>query len=251
MTLTLRTTQAVAAVLLLHAGAASAAPPACAAIPARAVMPPEAQPLPVKVDEWRQRDDALTQQVAGRDLSGTKLVFIGDSITQGWDPTLWNQFWGGYQPLNLGLWGDTTQGTLYRLARGQWNPTLHPKAVVLLIGTNNANWKSSPDDTALGIAEIVRFVRGHSPGTKVLLLGLLPRGADASAPERAVNAAVTDRIRRCADGRDVVFLEPGAAFMGATGTVSNQVLFDYLHPTMVGYAILGGAIHDAVQRLMQ
>lgn len=246
----LRTTLAAAALLGAASGARAAAP-ACPALPSRAAMPAEALPAPVKVDEWRQRSDALSQQVSGKDLSGVKLVFIGDSITQGWEPTMWNQFWGGYQPLNLGLWGDTTQGALFRLSHGQWNPTLHPQAVVLLIGTNNANWKSRPDDTALGIAEIIRFVRSHSPGTKVLLLGLLPRGADASAPERAVNAAVTERIKRCADGQTVVFLDPGAAFTDAAGRVSNQVLFDYLHPTMVGYAILGGAIQDQVRRLVR
>lgn len=247
---TFRTTLAAIA-LLACAGSAWAAVPACPALPSRDAMPAEALPAPVKVDEWRQRSDALTQQVSGKDLSGTKLVFIGDSITQGWEPTMWSQFWGGYQPLNLGLWGDTTQGALFRLSHGQWNPTLHPKAVVLLIGTNNANWKSRPDDTALGVAEIIRFVRSHSPATKVLLLGLLPRGQDASAPERTVNAAVTDRIKRCADGKSIVFLDPGAAFTDATGRVSNQVLFDYLHPTMVGYGILGGAIQEQVRRLVQ
>ena len=46
------------------------------------------------------------------------------------------------------------------------------------------------------------------------------------------------------------FLDPGAALMGADGRISDQVLFDGLHPTMVGYAILGGAIRAEVLRLM-
>lgn len=236
--------------LLAGSGGAWAAP-ACPAIPARAAMPAEALPAPVAVDEWRQRSDLLTQQVAGKDLSGVRLVFIGDSITQGWEPTMWNQFWGGNTPLNLGLWGDTTQGALFRLGHGQWSPTLHPRLVVLLIGTNNVNWKSRPEDTALGVAEIIRFVRSHSPTSKILLLGLLPRGEGANAPERAVNAAVTARIKQCANGRDVVFLDPSPAFTDAEGRVSKQVLFDYLHPTMVGYGILGGAIQDQVRRMIQ
>lgn len=202
------------------------------------------------MDGWAEQAAQITQQVAGKDLSGVRLAFIGDSITQGWEPTMWGLFWGGRSPINLGLRSDLTQGVLWRLNNGQWNPTLHPKLVVLLIGTNNAGWHSKPDDTALGVAEIIRFINRHSPATKILLLGILPRGADGSAPERAVNAAVNERIQRCADGQNVVFMDPGRALVGADGRISNQVLFDYLHPTMVGYAILGGAISGQVRKMM-
>ena len=155
-----------------------------------------------------------------------------------------------HNPLNLGLWGDLTQGALWRLTNGQWDPRLHPKVVVILIGTNNANWHSRPEDTALGIAELIRFVRNRSPTSKVLLLGILPRGADSSAPERSVNAEVNRLIQRCADGQTVVYAEPGRAMASADGRISNQVLFDFLHPTMIGYGILGGAIQAQVRKMM-
>ena len=213
-------------------------------------MPAEAMPHPVPVDEWRHRDEELDRRLQGQDLGRIRLAFVGDSIVQSWDPMTWDLFWGGLSPLNLGLWGDTTQGTLWRLGAGQWSPSLHPGVVVVLIGTNNAGWNSRAENTALGIAEIVRLVRARSPSSKVLLLGLLPRGRDASAPERAVNAAVSALVRRCADGKNVFFLDPGAALVSADGRISDQVLFDGLHPTMVGYAILGGAIRAEVLRLM-
>lgn len=226
------------------------AAPGCPAIPPRNPMPIEAMPQVVKIDEWSRREAQLTREVAGKDLGAVRLVFLGDSITQSWEPTMWNQFWGAQSPLNLGLWGDLTQGVLYRLNNGQWNPTLHPKLVVLLIGTNNANWKSRAEDTALGVAEIIRFIHRHSPATKVLLLGILPRGVDASTPERAVNAQVNHLIQRCADGQSVVYLDVGASMMDAEGRISNQVLFDYLHPTMVGYGILAGALNAQVRNMV-
>ena len=235
---------------LIAAGPARAAP-GCPALPSRTSLPPEATPLPVKLDDWQQRQAQLTQQVAGKDLGKIRLVFLGDSITQGWDPTLWDMFWGDKAALNLGVRSDLTQGVLWRLRNGNWNPTLRPQVVVLLIGTNNANWKSKPEDTALGIAEIIRFLHRQSPATKVLLLGILPRGADASTPERAVNAQVNALVQRCADGKDVVYMDPGSAMMNGDGRVSNQVLFDLLHPTMVGYAILGGAIETQVRAMMK
>lgn len=239
----------VSIALSTSAGAVHAGP-ACPAVPARTSMPIEATPQPVNIDEWRKREEQIKQKVKDQDLSATRLVFIGDSITQSWDPALWEQFWGASNPVNLGLWGDITQGVLWRLNNGEWNKTLRPKLAVILIGTNNANWHSRPEDTALGIAEIVRFVRSRSPTTKILLLGILPRGADAGTPERSVNAEVNRIIRGCADGKAVVYLEPGQAMVGPDGRISPQVMFDFLHPTMVGYGILGGAIHAQIDKMM-
>jgi beta-glucosidase len=144
-----------------------------------------------------------------------------------------------------------TQGVLWRLNSGQWSPGRKPKLVVLLIGTNNANWGSRPENTALGVAEIIRFINTHSPTTKILLIGILPRGEDATTPERAVNRQVNDLIMRCADGDKIVYMDPGQAMMDSNGRISNQVLFDYLHPTEVGYAILGGSIIAQVRKMMQ
>ena len=83
-----------------------------------------------------------------------------------------------------------------------------------------------------------------------LLLGILPRGPDASAPEREVNAQVNALIQRCADGQTVVCMEPGRAMTAGDGRISKDVFFDYLHPTMAGYAILGGAIVNRVLEMM-
>ncbi|SEP44045.1 Lysophospholipase L1 [Methylobacterium sp. ap11] len=239
----------LALALALTPGGGALAASRCPAIPPRAPMPVEATPTAVPIPDWRQRADQLTRQATARDLSATRVVLIGDSITQGWEPTMWELFWGSYAPLNLGLWGDLTQGVLWRLHNGQWPSSLKPDVAVVLIGTNNAGWRSKPEDTALGVAEIVRFIEARSPATKVLLLGILPRGADASAPERPTNAQVTALIRQCADGKTVFFANPGRTMVDGAGRISTNVMFDYLHPTMVGYAILGGAIAEEVRRL--
>ncbi len=171
--------------------ASAVAAPVCPEPPARVPMPVEATPGPVKVDEWKKSEGQITQQMAGEDLSATRLVFIG---------------------------------------------------------TDDANWHSRPEDTALGLAEIVRFIRSRSPTRRVPLLGLPPRGADASAPERSVDARVNQLIRTCADGPTACYLEPGQALMGADGRISDRVMFDVLHPTMVGDGILGGAIDAQVRK---
>ncbi|WP_196805413.1 GDSL-type esterase/lipase family protein [Methylobacterium sp. 77] len=242
--------QALLGATIACVASAGLAAPACPALPPRQPMPLEAMPQSVALSELRERSAQLAAQLDGKDLSASRIVFIGDSITQGWDPGLWNMFFGGWSPLNLGLWGDLTQDVLWRLNNGQWNATLKPDLVVLMIGTNNIGIKSRPDDTALGIAEIIRFIQGRSPKTKILLLGILPRGVEASAPERLVNARVNDLIRRCADDKRVIYLDPGRTMLDATGRITTQVMADSLHPTTLGYAILGGAISARVHQLM-
>lgn len=229
----------------------SSAAQLCPSLPARNPMPNEARPLPVPIPDWNKQIALISQQIAGRDLARVRLVFVGDSITQGWEPTLWEQFWSAYSPLNLGLSGDLTQGVLWRLHHGEWPSALKPDVAVVLIGTNNASWQSRPEDTALGIAEIIRYIRTRSPTTKILLLGILPRGQNVATPERPINQRVNALVRSCADNETVFFQEPGTAMVDRLGRVSTNVMFDYVHPTMVGYAILGAGIYDEVKRLAE
>ena len=251
MMIAFRLARAFAAGLALCCmGAASAhAAPGCPAIPARSPMPRDAVAENLDIPEWREKSAQISAQLAGKNLSGTDIVFIGDSITQGWDPVLFHNFYGGRTPLNLGLWGDFTQGALWRLSHGQWG-NLRPKLAVLLIGTNNTQWNGRPEDVALGIAELVRFIQSRSPRTKVLLLGILPRGPGPSEPLRAVNARVNTLVARCADDQNTFFLDVGSLFLGPGRVVSEQILFDYLHPTPVGYAILATAIEPLVRRIL-
>lgn len=221
----------------------------CPALPRREPMPREAMPAVVPIPDWSKQAAAISATVAGENLRKVRLVFVGDSITQGWQPAMWKLFWSAYAPLNLGLSGDLTQGVLWRLHHGQWPTALQPDVAVILIGTNNASWRSSADDTALGIAEIIRFIARQSPGTKVLLLGILPRGQDAATFERPVSTRVNALIQQCVDNRTIFYAEPGAAMVDAQGHISRDVLFDYLHPTMVGYAILGAGIYQQVRQL--
>ena len=231
------------------AAAGAQAAPGCPAIPPRAPMPRDAVAENLDIPEWRAKTAEIDARLAGKNLSGINLVFIGDSITQGWDPVLFHTFYGGRAALNLGLWGDFTQGALWRLAHGQWG-NLRPKLVVLMIGTNNTQWNARPEDVALGIAELVRFIQTRSPRTKVLLLGILPRGPGPDESLRALNARVNAMIARCADNEHTFFLDIGSLFLDAGRLLAPEIAFDYLHPTPVGYAILATAIEPFVRRLL-
>ncbi|MGX9966463.1 GDSL-type esterase/lipase family protein [Roseomonas sp. F4] len=225
------------------------AAPGCPALPAPATLPREARAEAMEFPGWRGRVAEIDQYLSRIDRSQAELVFLGDSLTQSWEPTMYAQFFGHRRAVNLGVFGDFTQGMLFRLRAGQWG-SLRPKLVVLLIGTNNSASGSRPEDTAVGVAEIIRFIHTQSPRTRILLVGTLPRGVDRNDPVRAVNARLNALIARCADGTSTVYIEPGPLLLMPDGQLTEHVAFDRLHLTMVGYAILGAAITPQINRML-
>ena len=103
------------------------------------------------------------------------LLFLGDSITQGWhDNAVWKRFYGPRHAANFGIGGDRTEHVLWRLQHGEVDG-IHPRVVVLMIGTNNSGDNTSGEIVA-GIKAIVDELRKRLPDSKILLLGVFPRG---------------------------------------------------------------------------
>jgi lysophospholipase L1-like esterase len=183
------------------------------------------------------------------------LVFIGDSITQGWDyecprwgHNVWLKYYGKRRAVNLGSGGDKTQHVLWRLDHGNLDG-LHFKLAVLLIGTNNAA-TCTPDETRDGVRAIVEKLRARVPGCKVLVLGILPRGRDANNRLRKVNEAANKKIKKLADGKHVFYLDIGPKFLDPDGTISPFIMPDFLHLNEQGYEIWASAIEPEVARLL-
>src|SRR5688572_13147357 len=100
-----------------------------------------------------------------------KVVFIGDSITEGWEKDgkeVWAKYYAPRNAVNLGIGGDRTQHVLWRLDNGNIEG-IKPKLAVLMIGTNNASSNSS-EQIADGVTAIVKKLREKLPETKVLVL---------------------------------------------------------------------------------
>ncbi|MDB5412196.1 MAG: lysophospholipase and related esterase, partial [Rubritepida sp.] len=238
---------AVAAALAL-AGPALAA---CPSVPRGQPLPREATADPVPWPPWRVGVDALTERLRRSDVSRARLLFLGDSITEGWHPQIFNQFYGTRAPLNLGIGGDATQGLLWRLENGHWPAGLRPELIVLMIGTNNIGNGSRAEDVAAGVSEIIAKLQRLSPTSRILLLGVLPRGATANDPARPLVTRVNQLIASCADGRRVVFSDPGRMMVDGDGNLADYVSFDMLHLTMVGYAILAAGIEPTLRQGLQ
>lgn len=109
------------------------------------------------------------------------VVFLGDSITHGWEgQKAWQEHFGPFKPVNLGIGGDQTGHVLWRITDGHELDRLTPKAAVLMIGTNNTGGHTA-EQIAGGITAIVEELRRQKPGLKVLVLGVFPRGSAADA----------------------------------------------------------------------
>jgi lysophospholipase L1-like esterase len=109
------------------------------------------------------------------------VIFLGDSITHGWEgQKAWQEYFGSFKPVNLGIGGDQTGHVLWRITEGHELDHLQPKAAVIMIGTNNTGGHSA-QQIAGGIKAIVEELKHQKPGIKVLVLGVFPRGAPADA----------------------------------------------------------------------
>ncbi|MBX9753059.1 MAG: GDSL family lipase [Roseococcus sp.] len=213
-------------------------------------LPREAVPAVLEWAEWRNAVDLLAGWMRTAPLPQARLVFLGDSITQGWQPDVYRLFYENRGALNLGISGDATQHMLWRLENGHWPANLRPSTVVLLIGTNNIGQGSRPEDVAIGIGRVLERLQRLAPEAKILLLGVLPRGATAADPTRQPIARLNQLIAACADNRRVFYSDPGSMMLDAQGALHAWVAWDRLHLTQVGYAMLAAAIEGQIRQLM-
>jgi len=180
-------------------------------------------------------------------------VLDGDSITDFWQaPRLggpvFAEHFGKRRALDFAVAGDRTQHVLWRLEQGQVDG-LDPKLITLMIGTNNLK-ANSDAQIADGIAAIVADYRRRCPDAVILLQGILPRGATPTDPARPRIKAINERIARFADGQHVIFVDFGAKFLEPDGTLSREVMPDFLHPSAKGYEIWAAELQPFVAKYL-
>jgi len=183
-----------------------------------------------------------------------KLVFIGDSITEGWEKSgrqVWQRHYAKYDAVALGFGGDHTENVLWRLQHGEVDG-LAPKVAVLMIGTNNTGDRNDdPQATAAGVKAIIDELRRRLPQTKVLVLAVFPREEQPTAFLRRLNERVNAIISGYADGHHVFYANINAALLNADGTLSRDVMPDLLHPQEKGYEIWARSMDPVLQTLLK
>lgn len=197
-----------------------------------------------------------TQNKAVAAAGDIDVLFMGDSITDFWrnpegayaGKPVFDKYWGNLKVANFGIAGDTTQGVLYRLQNGE-GTGFSPKAVMLMIGTNNTRANSAAE-IAEGVGAIVLELQKDFPETRILLLGIFPRSTPVD-PVRAQIAEINSIISKLDDGSNVRYLDIGKVFLDANGVIAPDIMSDGLHPTTKGYELWAAAVQEPLAALMQ
>ena len=192
--------------------------------------------VPIEQDkEWLSKADWLKrhdEHLAIRDQGGHNVVFIGDSITQGWGGSGLEIFKRDFESLgvaNFGIGGDATQHVLWRIEHGVLDG-LDPKHVSLLIGTNNlGNEGDNGPDTAEGVIAVFNAIREKLPNAHIVLNAVFPRAHEPDNPFRAEIEIINNTIRPLADADNVTWLDMHDAFVDGNNFIPEALMPDFLH----------------------
>ncbi len=253
--------------LMLSASGAAFAQPAAPAAPA-APAHNDASTPEAKIDATgkpNQRFMTLHEAFLHRGKEAPMdVLFLGDSITEGWlgkGLSVWKREYWKYTPANFGIGGDRTEHVLWRMDNKELNG-IHPKVVVLMIGTNNTG-SNTGDEIAAADVKIVKELREKLPETKVLVLAIFPRGPrkakDGSIPENAAASAAgwmtkintaNEALAKLDDGSNIRYLDIGDKFL-VDGKIPDDIMPDQLHPNEKGYNIWADAMQPLLDEMMK
>jgi lysophospholipase L1-like esterase len=208
--------------------------------------------VPVPRTDWAVPRQNLVLERAGKNPGDYDIEFIGDSITEGWEGAgrnVWQEFYGKRKVINMGVGGDRTQHVLWRFEQGQLDG-INAKVAVVMIGTNNSNNQDNTEAEILeGVTAIVQQIRVRQPETKIILLGIFPRGRTFS-PQRGKILQVNQALARLDDGKNVFYIDLGFRFIENNGSISESMMHDYLHPGESGYKIWADGIETKLKELL-
>lgn len=200
------------------------------------------------VNEWMETHEGYVQRAR---QGGVEVVFLGDSITQRWNSAgreVWAAQMAPLKAVNFGIGGDRTENVLWRVRNGEFDG-ITPKAVVLLIGTNNLKMNTSAE-IAEAIGLIVQEIRQRAPQARILLLGILPRG-EKPGEMRTKLGEVNQAVAKLDDGMHVFYLDIGDKLLQPDGTIAKSMMLDFLHPEKPGYEIMAAAIRPKLAEFLK
>ncbi len=200
---------------------------------------------PVRREDWfrrlwaerRSEWSARVQQDQG------SLVFLGDSITQGWGDV--GSSFPGIKVANRGISGDTTRGVLTRLREDVI--ALNPAGVVLLIGTNDIELHVEPEAIADNMRLIIAALRAHAPAMPVILCEVFPSSESKSRPSEKIRRLNELYLKAVEDEPQVTALDTWSLFANVHRDAKEEEMPDLLHPDIVGYAKWSSALRPVLE----
>ena len=203
---------------------------------------------------WIKRHEGFVEIAKKGDVD---VLFLGDSITDGWrgfnpknksgGKNVWDKNFAPLKAVNFGIGGDRTEHVLWRIQNGELDG-IKPKVAVLMIGTNNTG-ANSAEQIAEGITAIVKTIHDKSPSTKIVLLAVFPRGKQIPNPGNTKIIAINQIVAKL-DGKNVKYMDIGDKFM-KDGQIPADIMPDYLHLSEAGYQIWADAVAPTVTEMLK
>lgn len=192
---------------------------------------------------WLERRSSWAARLA---QDQNALVFLGDSITQGWNDDMGGSF-PGVKVANRGISGDTTRGVLIRLEQDVL--ALKPSGVVILIGTNDLEEGAEPETVAANLKLILAKLKGHNAKMPIVLCQVFPSSDTKKRPAdkiKKINQLYAAAVKGDAQ---VTLIETWLVFADAEGDAKPEEFPDLLHPNQAGYAKWAAAVRPVLATL--
>ncbi|QNK64889.1 SGNH/GDSL hydrolase family protein [Pedobacter sp. PAMC26386] len=178
-----------------------------------------------------------------------RIVFLGNSITEGWSKTDPEFFSQHKNYINRGISGQTTPQILLRFRQDVIN--LKPSAVVILAGTNDIAGNTGPATLEEIFGNLVSMMElANANGIKVIISSILPvydypwkKGLAPSGKIRELNG----RLKKYAMEHRLTYLDYHSAMKDDKNGLPENLSGDGVHPNMVGYKIMEPLVQKAIQ----
>ncbi|HEY3754869.1 MAG TPA: GDSL-type esterase/lipase family protein [Opitutaceae bacterium] len=204
-----------------------------------------------KTSSWKQFWDHNAQRrawfAANKEKDLNSLVFVGDSITEGWNSLLQTDFSDlSVKVVNRGIGGDTTPNLLYRLDDDILS--LHPIGLVILIGTNDLGEHTPVSDVAYNLHLLRLRIRERYPNIPIVWCLVMPRKAEDNYPARI--QLLNSNIRAEAAEDPLVTVVDTYTPLALPDGTSNPIYFkpDRLHLIESGYQVWDRALHPVLEK---
>lgn len=238
-------------------------------------LPAAAQRLTDQLQDWNQlgRYHAANEELKKHPADPNRVVFLGDSITDGWKL---EESFPGKPYVNRGISGQTTPQMLARMYADVI--ALKPKAMILLAGTNDIARNTGPMTAEMieqNFMAITELAQHH--GIKVVLCAVMPvsnypyerqqrEAANAGASggrKPAARSKMTERrppadilklnawLKEYAARVGAVYADYYAAFVDEHGWLKDGFSEDGLHPNAAGYKLMVPVAEAAIQQAMR
>lgn len=192
---------------------------------------------------WKGRRSSWLDKT---DEQRESIVFLGDSITQGWRDDF-RGFFGDLKVVNRGISGDTSRGLLLRLPEDVQD--LEPKAVVIMIGANDLAEKAKGETIFANVKSIITELKKENGEMPIILCETFPCAPDNYRPVAEIQKLNGLYAKEYGNDAQVTIAKTYELYAGPDGASLPKYMPDRVHPNAAGYAVWANAMRPIFQKL--